>query len=158
MVLGKLIPMSGVSSRVLERQGQWIPLRASCIRTHNHRLGNFQILPNPSQRTRLSIQVIDWHIEESLNLAGMQVHCNYVVATGGLKHIRHKFCRYGSSRFVLLVLASIGEIRDYSSDTARGSCLAGIDDDQEFHESVVDIAWGGGLQYEDFKQLMHSLD
>lgn len=61
-----------------------LPLRSTCIRTHNHTVSNLQILSNPPQRAGLGIQIVDGHVEEALDLRGMQVHGDDVVAAGRL--------------------------------------------------------------------------
>ena len=72
-----------------------------------------------------------------------------MVAACRLQHVRHEFRSYRCPRFVFLVLAGVGEVGDYGGDTPRGCGFAGVDYDEEFHEAVVDVAGGGGLEYED---------
>jgi len=79
----------------------------------------------------------------------MQIHRNDMITTGGLQHIRHKLRSDGSSTLVLLVLARVGEIRQDGGDAARGGGAAGVDQDEEFHDVVVDVAGFGGLDDED---------
>lgn len=69
----------------------------------------------------------------------MQIHGDDMVAAGSLQHIGHELGSNGSTALVLLVLASIREVGNDSSDAAGRSSLASIDHDQEFHEAVVDI-------------------
>lgn len=73
-----------------------------------------------------------------------------MVATCGLKHIGHEFCGYGSSRFVFFVLSCVGEVGKDGGDAAGRGGLAGVYHDEELHYAVVDIAWGRGLEYEDW--------
>jgi hypothetical protein len=134
-----------------------IPLGTTSIRTNNHTIFHLQILPNPPQRTRLCIQIIHWHIEEPLNLTGMQVHRDDMITSSRLQHIRNKFRRDRSPRFVLFVLARIREVRDHSRDAARGSRFASIDHDEKLHEPVIDVARGGGLEDEHWRCLLARL-
>lgn len=122
------------------------PLSTPRIRTNNHTLPHItQILPNPPQRAGLRIQIVDRHIEEPLYLASMQIHCDNMVAPRRLQHIRNQLRGDGRPGLVFLVLARVGEVRDHGCDAAGGRSLAGVDHDEEFHEAVVDVAWGGGL-------------
>ena len=65
-----------------------------------------------------------------------------------LQHIRNQFRGDGGAGFVFLVLARVGEVGDYGCDAAGGGGFAGPDHDEEFHEGVVDVARGGGLEDE----------
>ena len=79
----------------------------------------------------------------------MQVHGDNVVAPGSLEHVGHELGGDGSTALVLLVLAGVGEVGDNGGDaTGRGS-LAGIDHDQQLHQTVVDVIGSSGLQNED---------
>lgn len=80
----------------------------------------------------------------------MQVHCDDMIAAGCLQHVRHELRSDRCTGSVFLVLASIGEVRDHGGDTTRGCGLAGVDDDEEFHEAVIDVARSGGLEDKDF--------
>lgn len=78
----------------------------------------------------------------------MQIHGDDMVAASGLEHVGHESCSDGCARLVLLVLTCIREVgKDCSDATGRGS-LAGVDHDQELHDSVVDVSWCGGLKDE----------
>lgn len=65
-----------------------------------------------------------------------------------LQHIRNQLGGDWGSRFVLLVLSRVGKVGDYGCDSAGRGGFAGVDHDEEFHESVVDIAGSGRLEYE----------
>lgn len=129
-------------------QGADLPLRPPRIRTHNHTPLHLQVLPDPPQRAGLRIQVIDGHVEEALDLAGVQVHGDDVVAARRLQHVGHELGGDGRARLVLFVLARVGEVGDHGGDAPRGGGAAGVDDDEELHEAVVDVAGGGGLEDE----------
>jgi hypothetical protein len=132
--------------------GGSLPLRASCIRTNDDTVFNVEVLPDPPQRAWLRVKVVDWDIEKSLNLAGMEIHSNDMVAAGGLKHIGHELCCDWRARLILLVLAGIGEVWNDRSNTACRCSFASINHDQQFHQSIVDLARRRRLQDEDCTQ------
>jgi hypothetical protein len=77
-----------------------------------------------------------------------------MITPGRLQHIRNQFRTDWGPRFIFLVLACVREVWDYGCDTACGGGLAGIDHDEEFHKSVVDVAGCGGLEDEDCERLV----
>jgi hypothetical protein len=125
-----------------------IPLCTACIRAHDNAVLDVDVLAYPSERRRLGVEVVDRYVEETLNLTGMEIHCDDVVATGGLEHIGHEFRCNGRTRLVLLVLAGVWEVWNHSSNAACRCGLACVDHDQQLHERIVDVAWRGGLQDE----------
>lgn len=70
----------------------------------------------------------------------MQVHCDDMIAASHSEHIRYEFCSNGGPRLVLLVHPSIREAGYDSGDAACGRAFASGDEDEEFHEIVVDVA------------------
>jgi hypothetical protein len=110
-----------------------------------------EVLPDPSQGAGFGVQVINWHIEEALDLRGVQVHRDDMVTAGRLQHIGNKFCRDGSPALVLLILSRVGEVRYHSCDAARTGCLARVDHDEELHEPIIDVSGKGGLEDEDWQ-------
>lgn len=126
-----------------------LPLRATSIRAYDDGFADIQIVSDPPKRTGLRVQVVHGHIEEPLDLTRMQVHGDDMIAAGCLQHIRHEFCSDGSTGSVFLVLTGIGEVGDHGGDTTGRCSLAGVDDDEEFHEAVIDVARSGGLEDED---------
>jgi hypothetical protein len=99
-------------------------LRTPSVRTNDNALLNLQIRLNPPQRTRLRIQIVDWHIEEALYLTSMHIHCDDMIAPSRLQHIGNKLRRDRGPRLILLVLPRIWEIRgdSYDSLSACGFC------------------------------------
>ena len=104
---------------------------------HDHALLDVEVLADPAQGARLGIKVVDRHVEEALDLAGVQVHRDDVVAPGRLQHVGHELGRDGRARLVLLVLPRVREVWDHGGDAAGRRCLAGVDHDQQLHEPVV---------------------
>ena len=116
--------------------GSWeknLPLRAPRIRTNDHAPPDIQILANPPQRAGFGIQIIDGHVEEALDLTGMQIHGNHMIAARRLQHVGHQFRRDGGARLVLFVLARVGEVRDHGGDAPRRRRFARVDHDQQLH-------------------------
>ena len=123
-----------------------LPLCTSSIRTDNDTVLYIQVLADPSQRARFCVEVVHRNIEEALDLTGVKVHCNHMVASGSLKHVGHQFGCDGRTRLVLLVLAGVGKVRKNGSDATCRRSLTCVDHDQELHESIVDVARWGRLQ------------
>lgn len=71
-----------------------------------------------------------------------------MITTSSLQHIRNKLRGDGCPRFIFLVLTCVWEVGNDGCDTACGCGFACINHDEEFHESVVNIAGCGGLEDE----------
>lgn len=125
------------------------PLGTAGIGTDNDNVLVAQVLLDPSQDAGLCVQVVDGHVEETLDLAGVQVHGDDVVASGGNQHVCDELGGYGSSALVLLVLSGIGKVGKDGGDAAGAGGTAGVDHDEKLHEAVVDVVGGRRLQDED---------
>jgi hypothetical protein len=134
--------------RKLRVKQSCLPLRTTGIGTDNDAVLHIQVFPDPLQHARLSIQVINRDIEETLNLTGVKVHRNDMVAAGGLEHVRHQFRGDRRTALVFLILTRVGEVGNNSCDTACRGSLAGVDHDKKLHQSVIDIVGFRGLQDE----------
>lgn len=132
-----------------------LPLSTTSIRTDNDTVAHIQVFADPLQNARLSIQVIDGNVEEALDLAGVEVHGDDVVATSSLEHVCHKLGGDRSTALILLVLARIREVGNDGGDTSCGSGLASIDHDEQLHQSIVDIIGPRRLQDENCR--VHTL-
>lgn len=126
-------------------KGRKVPFCTASIRTDDHAILDIQILANPLQHARFRIKVVDRHVEEALNLAGMQIHGDDMLRAGDRQHVGDESCRNGSSALILLVLSGIEEIGDDRGNASGRSCLAGIDHDQQLHKIIVDVVGTGGL-------------
>jgi hypothetical protein len=113
---------------------------------------DLEVVADPAEGAGLSVEVVDRDVEEALDLRGVEVHSNDVVAAGGLKHVSHQAGGDGSAGFVLLVLASVGEVGQDGGDAAGRGRLASVDHDEQLHDSIVDVAGGSGLQDKDWRQ------
>lgn len=108
---------------------KYLPLRTTSIRTDNNAVLYVQVLADPSQCAGLRVEVVHGHVEEALNLTGVEVHSDHMVAASSLEHIGHQLGGDGRSRLVLLVLAGIREVRQNGSDTTCRRSLACVDHD-----------------------------
>jgi hypothetical protein len=80
----------------------------------------------------------------------VKVKGNDMVTTSALDHVGDKLCGNRCAGFVLLVLASVGEVGHNSGDSTSGGGLTGLDNDQELHKVVVEVVTrAGGLENED---------
>lgn len=124
-------------------------LCTASIGRHNNTILHLEVIADPAEGAGLSVQVVDGNIEESLDLRGVEIHSDDMVAAGGLKHVSHQTGSDGRTRFILLVLTSVGEVGQDGGDAAGRGRLASVDHDEQFHDSIVDVARGGGLQHKD---------
>lgn len=86
---------------------------------------------------RLGPQVVHWDVEEPLNLAGVQVHGDDVVAASDDNHVGDQLRSDRRARFVFLVHPGVGEARDDRGDPAGRCRFAGGYEDEELHEHIV---------------------
>ena len=96
----------------------------------------------------LRVEVVDGKVEEALDLAGVQVHGDDVVAAGDSEHVGDELGGDGRAALVLFVHAGVGVARDDGGDAAGGGAFARGDEDEELHEVVVHVA-AGRLEDED---------
>ena len=87
--------------------------------------------------------VIDRDAEEALQLAGVQVHGEHPVDTGGLHDVGHQAGGDGLARAALLVLAGVAHPRHDRGDPVGGGQPGRLGHDQELHEVLVDRPAGG---------------
>lgn len=115
------------------------------VRRDNDTVLDLEVVADPAEGAGLGVEVVDRDIEEALDLRGVEIHSDDMVAASGLKHVSHQTGSDGSARFVLLVLASVGEVGQDGGDAAGRGSLASVDHDEQLHDSIVDVAGGGGL-------------
>lgn len=114
-------------------KGRSLPLSSSSIRTDDDTVLYIQVFADPSQRARLRVEVVYRDIEEALDLTGVKIHSDHVVASSSLKHVGHQFGCDGCTRLVFLVLAGVREVRKNGSDAACRCSFASVDHDQKLH-------------------------
>lgn len=73
----------------------------------------------------------------------MQIHRNDMVTARDDQHVGDEFGRDGCTRFVLLVHTGIWKTGNHGSDAARRGSFTGRDEDEEFHQVVVDVSAAG---------------
>jgi hypothetical protein len=121
----------------MKRNWLFLPFSSSSIRTDDNAVLDGKVFADPSKRTGLCVEVVYWNIEETLDLTGVEIHCDYVIAPSDLKHIGHELSCDGCTRFVFFVLTRIWEIRDHGGYSACGCCFASVDHDKKLHESIT---------------------
>lgn len=106
------------------------PFGTTSIGTDDDTVADVEVLTDPLEHTGLGVQVVDGHVEEALDLAGVEIHGDDMVAASSLKHVGHELGGNGSTTLVLLILAGVGEVGDDSSDATGRCSLAGVDHDE----------------------------
>lgn len=120
------------------------PLRTTRIWTDDDTvLPTRDVSLDVSNHQGLAVEVVDGEVEETLDLAGVEVHGDDMVAPGNREHVRDELRGDRRSRLVLLVHAGVRETGDDCGDAAGGGAFAGGDEDEELHEVVVDVAAAG---------------
>ena len=82
--------------------------------------------------------MIERDIEKSLNLRGVQIHGKHPVRASGGDEVGNELCRDGVARTRLPVLTGIAEVRNDRRNAPRACPARRIDEDQKFHQIVVD--------------------
>ena len=106
-----------------------VPLGTAGVGTDDDDVLIGKVLAYPAQDAGLGIEVIDGDVEEALDLGGVQVHGDHVVAAGGLQHVGDELGGDGGAALVLLVLARVGEVGYDGGNSSRRCGSAGVDHD-----------------------------
>ena len=120
---------------------KYVPFRTTSVRTDDD-----AVVPpvdaglDVRYHQRLRKEVVYRYVEESLYLARMQIHRNDVVTSRDGQHVGDKLGGNGRTRLVLLVHTSVRKTGDHGSDATGRGGFAGRNEDEEFHQVVVDIA------------------
>ena len=115
------------------------------VRRDNDTVLDLEVVADPAEGAGLGVEVVDGDVKEALDLRGVEIHSDDMVAASGLKHVSHQTGSDGGARFVLLVLASVGEVGKDGGDAAGRGRLASVDHNEQLHDSIVDVAGGSGL-------------
>ena len=91
----------------------------------------------------LGVDVVYGKVEKALDLVGVQIHSDDMVAASDGKHVGDELGSNGRTTLVLLVHARVRITWDNGSDAAGRSTLAGGNEDEKLHEVVVDFATSG---------------
>jgi hypothetical protein len=86
---------------------------------------------------RQRVEVVDWHLEEALDLRGVQVEHDGPVGAGRLDGLRADAGPDGDARLVLLVTLGVAEVRDHRGDRRRAGPLQRVDPEQQLDQVVV---------------------
>jgi hypothetical protein len=128
----------------LLNQMKHAPFGATGIRTNDDCvLPAWDMVFDVGNHEGFAVEVVYWNIKEALDLAGVQIHGNDVVAAGDDKHVGDELGSDRCAALVLLIHTRIRIARDDGSDAAGGSTLARGDEDEELHEVIVDVATSG---------------
>ena len=95
----------------------------------------------------LRAHVVDWPVEEALDLVGVQVDGQDPVRARGLEEVGDQSRRDRLAAAVFLVLAGVGIERQDRGDPLGATALERVDHDQLFHQPLVQRR-GMGLQHE----------
>lgn len=121
-----------------------LPFGTTSIRTNDDSaLPTWDVLLDVGNEERLRVQVVDGNVKKALNLAGVQIHGDHMVAAGDSEHISNELGGDGGATLVLFVHACVWITWDDGGDAAGRSALARGDEYEELHEVIVDVATGG---------------
>jgi hypothetical protein len=81
--------------------------------------------------------MIDWDIEESLNLGCVEIESDNTIDPSGGEKISHKLSTDRHARLVLAILTSVSEERDNCVNTTSASPLGCINHNHEFHKVMI---------------------
>jgi len=96
----------------------------------------------------LGVNVVYGNVEKALDLVGVQIHSDDMVAAGDGEHVGDELGGNGRAALILFVHARIRIAWDDGGDAAGSSTLARGNEDEELHEVIVDVATSG-LKYKD---------
>ena len=81
--------------------------------------------------------MVNRHIEESLDLVGMEVHGNQAVDACCTQQVGYKFCGNRHAGFVLAILTGPAEVGHHSGNRLGRCPLGCINHEQELHKVVA---------------------
>ena len=79
-------------------------------------------------------ELVNRHVEESLELTLVKVHREDSVCASNLKHVSHESRGDRHSRLIFLVRSPIAVVRNDGGDSSGGCTLEGVDHDQQLHD------------------------
>ena len=89
-------------------------------------------------------QIVDRHVEEALNLRGVQVH-RHDARAPALEHVGDDLGRDRLAAFRLLVLLCVSVVRNDGGDARGRGTAQRVDHQQQLHERVVDALAVGSV-------------
>jgi len=121
-----------------------LPFGTTSIRTNDDStLPTWNVLLDVGNDERLRVQVVDGEVEKALDLAGVQVHGDHMVAAGDGEHVSDELGGDGRAALVLFVHACVWITWDDGGDAAGRGALARGNEYEELHEVIVDVTTGG---------------
>ena len=121
-----------------------LPFGTTSIRTNDDSiLPAWNVSLDVGNDERLRVQIVDGKVEKALDLAGVQVHGDHMVAASDSEHVSDELGGDGGAALVLFVHACVRITWDDGGDAAGRGALARGNEYEEFHEVVVDVATGG---------------
>src|SRR4029077_7959000 len=94
-------------------------------------------------QNRRCVQVIHGAIKETLNLGGVQVHCQNAIGPGLGDQVGDQFGRDRNTTHVFAILTGVAVVRHDGGDPRGTRSFASVDHDQQFHQVLVDRRTGG---------------
>ena len=121
-----------------------VPFGTTSVRTNDDStLPTSNVLLDVGDYKRFRVQVVDGEVEKTLDLAGMQVHGDHMVAASDSEHVGDELGGDGGATLVLFVHACVRIAWNDGGDATGRGALARGNEDQEFHQVIVDVATGG---------------
>src|SRR5439155_1233995 len=93
------------------------------------------------------VDVVDRHVEEALDLAGVQVDRQHARGTGGRDQVGHQLGADRHARRDLPVLAGVAVVGYHCRDAPRRRPFEGVEHQEQLHQVVV-AGRAGGLDHE----------
>lgn len=123
---------------------KYSPLGTASVRTDNNAVLPPRNIPLDVRNHQwFRPKVIHRNIEEALNLARVKIHRDYMITSRNYEHVGDQLGRNRRPRLVLFIHASVGETWDDSSDPACRCSFTCRDENEEFHEIIIDISTAG---------------
>ena len=91
---------------------------------------------------RRGVEVIDRHIEKTLDLGGVQVERQHAIGAGARDQIGHQLGGDRHPAFVLAILPCIAVVGNDGGDSLGAGPLETVDDHEQFQQTVVDRRTG----------------
>lgn len=108
------------------------------IASHQHTVLEIPLCPHPLAEEFGRHELIDWDVEEALDLRGVQVHAEHPIGAGGLQEVGHQTRPDADARLILLVTTRVWEAGQDGGDATGRSTLERVDHEEGLHEAVID--------------------
>ena len=102
-----------------------------------------QFIPRNCQRRKVSVQdrsrveMIDGHVEETLDLSRVQIHRKHSMSTCLNDQVGNQLRGDGDSSGILAILPCVAEIGDNRRDPRGTGAATGVDQDQQFDKILI---------------------